>query len=379
MTRTLRSVTLLTLLLSAGCATTPAATAPATEQHSPPAPANETQDVVAAPEATMAPAVGSESGLEPADTSAFAGCAGPVEDGAPRTVDIAGRKATQRGSHLRFDAADADGALVLGVLGPINEDSPANLAALQRYLAFFAEQTVDAIVVTGDSGETSAGITRALEVLTSATVPVLVVSGNRECREDYFDGVAAAQRRSSAIVNLNVIRSVELGGVTVVSLPGYHDADFITCESGCRYTRANVDEVIRLARAAAGPVVLVSHGPPRGTTREAIDYAINGGNAGDPELNRAIEQGRIAFGLFSNIKEAGARATDLTGTTRVPPDRPVRSLFLNPGPADTESWEMNDGSRSRGYATVLEIKGGQARWKLFVAPQPGALQKRNAP
>lgn len=365
MTRPLRSVALLTLLLSAGCATTPAASAPATAPQDPPAPAPGAPDTVASP--ATAPTVSAESGLEPVDTSAFAGCAGPVEDGAPRPVEIAGRKATQRGSHLRFESAETDGALVLGVLGPINEDSPANLAALQRYLGFFAQHQADAIVVTGDSGETSAGITRALAVLASAKVPVLVVSGNRECREDYFDGVAAAQRRSSAVVNLNVIRSVELGGVTLVSLPGYHDADFITCESGCRYTRANVDEVIRLARAAPGPVVLVSHGPPRGTTREAIDFAINGGNAGDPEINRAIEQGRIAFGLFSNIKEAGARATDPTGATRILPGRPVRSLFLNPGPADTEAWEMNDGSRSRGFAAVLEIQDGQAQWRLFVA------------
>jgi CTP:molybdopterin cytidylyltransferase MocA len=60
------------------------------------------------------------------------------------------RAATLAGARLTFSEADADGKLVLGVLGPINEDSGENMLALKKYLAFFAAEKVDAIVVTGD-------------------------------------------------------------------------------------------------------------------------------------------------------------------------------------------------------------------------------------
>jgi hypothetical protein len=124
--------------------------------------------------------------------------------------------------------------------------------------------------------------------------------------------------------------------------------------------------------------MLISHGPPRGEGSQALDYAILGGNVGNPEINRAIEEGKIAFGAFSNIKEAGARATDLPGTTIIPPSTPAKSLFLNPGPADSMRWEMNDGTKSYGMAAVLTIEGGQASWKGYRVSQLTSEEKLQA-
>ena len=67
-------------------------------------------------------------------------------------------KAIRAGSHLTFTIKDADQKLTFGVLGPINEETGANLLALEKYVKFFKTQMADAIVVTGDSGEQPKGI-----------------------------------------------------------------------------------------------------------------------------------------------------------------------------------------------------------------------------
>jgi Icc-related predicted phosphoesterase len=305
-------------------------------------------------------------------------CAAPLEDAPPVAVQIGARAASLAGYKLSFKGTSPNGQIVFGVLGPINEDSSSNVLALKKYLKFFADQRADAILVTGDVGEVASGIAHVLKVLASSKVPVLVVAGNRECRGDFTEGVAQAQQEFKNVINLNLVREVQFAEATVVSLPGYHDPDYINCATGCRYYPSTVEEVVQLARSATSPVVLVSHGPPRGEGSQALDFAIAGGNVGDAEINRAIRDGRIPFGVFSNIKEAGGRATDLPGTTVVPANTPAPSFFVNPGPADSTAWEMNDGTKSVGMAAVVTIKAGQGSWKPFRvdARPPGKLGSR---
>ncbi|MDQ3263064.1 MAG: hypothetical protein M3Y59_05305 [Myxococcota bacterium] len=349
-----------------GCA------APSAQAPSPPVPTQAPPPGAPAPAAATAPA---ENG---APEGAFAGCAANIGEGLTRELTLAGRKATQTGARLRFTEPDLDGQLVIGVLGPINEDSGLNLLALRKYLAFFTEHQAEAVVVTGDSGETPSSMDRMLKELSAAGLPVLVASGNRECKEDFNQGVALAQTRFDGIVNLNAIRSVELGGMTFVSLPGYHDPNYITCETGCRYDDRTLADVITLAKEARTPVVLVSHGPPRGASSQSLDYATSAGNVGDPQVNKVITEGKIAFGLFSNIKEAGGRATAADLATQIPEGKSVKTLMLNPGAADTSRWEMNGGWASFGSAAVVTYSKGKASWKLFKAPKPTAEEKKAA-
>jgi len=330
--------------------------------------------ILVGPDAFGAPRPNSVASAGRADPQ----CAAPLKASAAKEVKIGQRIGMLAGHKLTFTDGNPDSRLSLGVLGPINEDSGRNLLALRKYLEFFSDEKVDAIVVTGDVGELSQGITRVLTVLGASKLPVLVVIGNRECRGEFNDGVAAAQREFSNIVNMNQVRAVEFPQATLISLPGYHDPNYINCASGCRYYKSTVDEVIQLAKASRAPVMLISHGPPRGEGSQALDYAILGGNVGDPEITRAIREGNIAFGAFSNIKEAGARATDLPGTTLIPPSTPAKTLFLNPGPADSMRWEMNDGNRSYGMAAVFTIEGKLASWKGFRAKQLTSEEKAQA-
>jgi Icc-related predicted phosphoesterase len=294
-------------------------------------------------------------------------CAAPIDLTPPVEVKVGNRVATQAGYKLTFADRDADAPLVLGVLGPV-DDASENLAAIKQYLRFFAHQKADAIVLTGDVGETAKGIARTLVAVAEAGLPLLVLVGNRECRADFTNGVLEAQRMASNVVNLNQVRAVEFPEATLVSLPGFHDPSYIGCATGCLYFKSTVDEVVRVAAEARNPVVLLAHGAPRGKGPQALDYASGGGNVGDAEINRAIKEANISFGIFSHVREAGARGTDSPeGGGMVREGHASRRLYLNPGPADTVEWEMNDGTRSLGMAAVFRLEGDQASFKVYRA------------
>ena len=232
-------------------------------------------------------------------------CAAPIDPGPTTDLKIGERAGKLSGAHLAFTDKDADGELTLGVVGPVNEDSGENMLALKRYVKFFQDEKVDAIVVTGDVGDIAAGITRVLKELASAKVPVLVLAGNQECRAEFTDGVTTAQKDASNIVNMNAVRVVEFPELTLVSLPGYHDANYVKCSTGCRYFQTTVDEVVREAKASKVPVALVAHGPPHGSGNQALDFAGAAGNVGDEAIAKAIGEGKISFAFASRMARSG--------------------------------------------------------------------------
>src|SRR4051812_35717796 len=117
------------------------------------------------------------------------GCAAHLTAAAPQEMKVGDRAATAAGYKLTFKDPAPGGKLVLGVLGPINEDSGQNLFVLKRYLQFFKEQGVQAVVASGDIGEVAASIERALSAVADSGVPVLAVAGNRECGGDFKKGI----------------------------------------------------------------------------------------------------------------------------------------------------------------------------------------------
>ena len=303
-------------------------------------------------------------------------CAAPIDPGPVAEVKFGERVAKQTGARMVFSDKDADGALTFGVLGPVNEDSGLNMMALKKYVKFFQDEKADAIIVTGDVGELASGIGRVLEELGATKLPVFVIIGNRECRAEYTDGLLAAKAKNPNIVNLNEVRVVEFPELTLVSLPGYHDPNYINCRTGCQYVKSTVAEVVHAAKQSKVPVALIAHGPPHGNGNQALDFAGAGGNVGDEAITKAIVEGNIAFGLFSNIKEAGGRATkDPDGTQLSKEGEPSKSLYLNPGPADTMGWDMNDSTKSVGMAATFTLKDGQGTFKMLRLKPPSAAEK----
>ena len=305
-------------------------------------------------------------------------CVGPIDTAVPTEVTIGGKKAELNGYKLTFKDKDADNTAVFGVIGNINEDSGENLVSLKKYVEFFKAEKVEAIIVSGDTGETSDSIQRALTPLAETGLPVFVIIGNRECRGDFNDAMAALQKTHPNLVNMNKVRYVDYDDADIVSLPGYHDKHYIHCDTGCQYFKQDVEALKGVAKAANDPVIFVAHGPPHGTGPMAIDQATGAGNVGDSNLNGLVTEGAIPFGVFSNIKEAGGRATDLTGANVVKEDTLADALYLNPGSADTVAWTMNDGTEARGMAAVLTVTGKQAKYKMFRAKALTEAEKKEA-
>ena len=62
-----------------------------------------------------------------------------------------------------------------------------------------------------------------------------------------------------------------------------------------------------------------------------------------------------------------------------PEGHPAREMhdtfFLNPGPADTMGWDMNDSTKSVGMAAVFTVKEGQGPYKMLRLKPPTAAEK----
>ncbi len=292
-------------------------------------------------------------------------CVGPMAEAPVETFEVGGKTYERKGSVLTQTTVDPDDELVIGQITDVKDHNPENQANIRAMLEWFKAEKVDIIAVTGDLGESPESIQAVLDDAAGSGVPVLAMVGNRECREHFVQGVAAAQKTHKNVINMNTIRVFNADDASLVSMPGYYNKQYIHCADGCEYVPADVAELPKITEKATSPVkVLVSHGPPLQTGDKAIDRIHEGANVGDPELAKVMKGGAYQFGLFGNIQEAGGYATDLAGATRVQPEQYVDALYLNPGPIDSVRWVMLDGTESVGMGGILHIKGKQAMYKI---------------
>ncbi len=284
------------------------------------------------------------------------------------TIEANGKKyQVVNGYRLKALNADAAKPLVLGVLTDIKNNIPKNLSNINSFIDTFKKEGVDAILLTGDVSEKYAALKSVLETIAKHGLLTFVIIGNREIKDDYVKAVTEVQAQYKNLVNLNRVRLADLGAVTLVSLPGYYDANYIHHPPACNYGEAQVAETQKLVAEVKNSALLVSHGPPRGAGKDAIDNAVEAGNVGDPRITKLIADANIPFGIFGNIHEAGGKAVGPDHKTVLEAGKPYNNLFLNPGPCDSDPWNMNDGSISRGMAGIMKIQGKQASYKILRA------------
>ncbi len=275
---------------------------------------------------------------------------------APVAFEVGGKK-FEITSNYRLKALDADAAkpLVIGVLTDIKNFIPANEKNLKEFYTTFKAKGVSVVVVAGDSSEKYDMMKPLFEMLAKQNLLTLVIMGNRDTRADFDKAMTEVGAQFKNLVNMNRIRFADLGVASVVSLAGYYDPNYIHNKPGCAYKQPQLDLVGKLAADAKNPVVLLSHGPPRGDGKDALDLAVEAGNVGDPKMAEMITKAKIPFGIFGNIHEAGGKAVAGDFKTLVKQGAKAGQLFLNPGPADSDPWNMNDGSISVGMAAVMTI------------------------
>ncbi len=291
-------------------------------------------------------------------------CVGRVGTGTPETLTVGPSTWELNGSTLKMTSAVKGGALIVGAITDIKEDTEENKANLKDLVAWFIKEKVDLVVVAGDTGETQAQIEAALDILAGVKVPVFNIIGNREGKNDYQKAMVALRAKHGNIFDLNAIRRVDTPVADLVSLPGYFNPAYIHNQDGCQFFAADVAATGEIIKGADSPVVLVSHGGPLQEGPLALDRTAEGANVGSPEVAKLMAEQKVPFGIFGNIHEAGGRGVDLKGATVLEQDIPHEALYLNPGPADSVRWVMNDGSISEGMGAILVIKDGKAAYRL---------------
>ncbi|MFM2152266.1 MAG: hypothetical protein RL199_701, partial [Pseudomonadota bacterium] len=302
-------------------------------------------------------------------------CVGdPAErQAAPTTYDHAGFHYVidgGKGLVRRTKPRKVPGEVRLGVLSSIRDFEKETKANLDDFLAKFRAADVDAVLVNGDVAINEHEIEPILRYVAKLDVPVLAVIGNAENRSAFNRAAALAHQDAPNVLNTDLVRTLDLDGWDAVSLPGYYDPKYTHQSGYCMYSRDDVRALGKLAKELEGPVVLLSHGPPRQTGPEALDFVSpKVGNVGDETLALVLKKNPIPFGAFGHIGEAGGRATDLAGTTEIPPGQLSDTLYVNPGWANSLPWRMNRGPTNYGRAAILTIVGKQAKWEGFVSPQ----------
>ena len=286
-------------------------------------------------------------------------CVGPISAGTPEKVTIGDQTWELNGSTMTLKSELKNKELVIGAVTDIKEDTDENKANLKKLVEFFKKNKARLIVVAGDTGQNQKELEGALEVLASAKIPVFNIVGNREGKTEYRNAMVGLRAKYGNVFDLNVIRKVATPVVDIVSMPGYFNASYLHNDDGCIYYPADLEALSGLVKSCKEPVLLVSHGGPKQEGPEALDRTAEGENRGDPGLAKVMAENKVPFGIFGNFHEAGGRATDLSGTTKLEENKAVDSLYINPGPADAVKWMMNDGSESEGMGAILTLKDGK--------------------
>ena len=301
-----------------------------------------------------------------AEALKFEVCYGSFDKAAAKTIQINGKPYILEGSTLK-PPADADSQAVIGIISDLKASSKNNLKAMKEYLDFFKSQGVELILVLGDTAEMRKDYITLLTPLLDSGLPVGVITGNRDPLSSYAQAVADLSAKYPNFINMNQVRVIDSEDYDIVSLPGYHDIRYVHHKNNsCVYGEKEIAELgKKIGEMEGKSVVLISHGPPKGEGKGALDYAFSGGNVGDPKLAKLIADKNIHFGLFGNIHEAGGKGVGKDLTTKVPEDTMVENLYINVGPGDTDPWNMNDDSVSYGMATVMKIDGKKASYKIY--------------
>lgn len=293
-------------------------------------------------------------------------CPGPFDSLAkPRTVTLNGKAYTHTGHQLTVKKKDADKRVVIGVMSAMKDVSENTQKNVADSLSWFRENGVEWVVVNGDIAVEELDLEDALELLGASGFPILLTLGNSESRSSFARAYAARSDKYPNLVNGTWVRQVIADDAEFWTLPGYYSKSFVYQGAGCRYKGTDVDAMsAELSPSGDSPIVLVSHGPPRGVGKKSIDVISDRTNVGDEAMGKFIDRLKIKYGIFGHILESGGRAVRGDMKTPIPEKKSSPTLFVNAGSVSGDPWGMNDGSTSYGMAMIITIEDGAATYQV---------------
>ena len=289
-------------------------------------------------------------------------CVGPFADlSKPVELSIGKNRYRLTGSRMVQLSREADSAEVkLGVLSAIKDFSSETRGNLHYFLDWFEREGVETLILNGDLAMNEDDLDDLLAWLGDRGLPTFVLSGNSESAGSFARATRRAHERYPNIINLGWVRQIVGPGYELISLPGYHDRRFMHVGSACGYKQADIDDTVFSIGPAQATRILVSHGPPQGRGKQALDLTAEGEHVGDPALNRLIERLDISFGIHGHILEAGGRAVAADQRQGIREGRYSPSLFINAGSANGLPWRLLDNSVSTGMAAIFSVRDNTA-------------------
>ncbi len=210
-----------------------------------------------------------------------------------------------------------DGAIKIGVVSDI-EGAIENANASANELK---SQNLDAVIIVGDcyenekirrnpvypeSTDNLQEMIKSVESYAKLGVPVFVIAGNHEVQSVYNKAVKKLQESYSNLFNINK-KSVDLKGVNIVGMGGYHDQRFTTKNgfllNNSDYNRAERD--LNKFQAQKELNIFVTHGPPK--SKNLIDYVNGAGHVGDRNIQEIMDSPKLEkiINIHGHIHEGG--------------------------------------------------------------------------
>ncbi len=283
----------------------------------------------------------------------------------PRTLQFGDKSYKHTGYKLEIQSPDADDRIVLGVLSAIKDASPETLANLKRAFAAFKKAGVEWVVVNGDLSLEEEGLEGVFDALGASGLPTVVLIGNAESKGSFGRVFLEKEKTFPNLVNGGWVRQIVLDDAELWTMPGYYDRKFVRQGAGCVYGKADVDALGRLKPTGKGPVVLVSHGPPRSVGNGGIDWMKTANNVGDPALQAFIVDKGIRFGIFGHILESGGAVMGADMRSKIEAKTEMTDLFVNAGSASASAETLNDGRVVHGMAMIITMAAGKAQYELL--------------
>ncbi len=299
-------------------------------------------------------------------------CPGPIDTLAtPRVLTLGGKTYKHSGYRLDVETPDGDKKVVIGVVSAVKDVSPGTRHNLAAALAWFKAEGVEWLVANGDLALEEFDLEEVIELLAAPGLPTLVIPGNSESTGSFARALKDRADKHPHVVNGILVRQIVADDVELWTVPGYHDRRFVHQDAGCLYKEEDIAALAALTPAGDRPLMLVSHGPPRGKGKNAIDWIFDKQNVGDPMLSDLIKKKKISFGLFGHILEAGGIGVGGDFATRTGAGKLTPALYVNAGTLSGDPWQMNDGSTGTGMALVVTLDHGKAKYAVqrFTPPE----------
>ncbi len=183
-----------------------------------------------------------------------------------------------------------------------------------------ANHDLDLIIVAGDCYENEKirsnpqypnSTNNTLEMILGITpfiefkIPILIIPGNHEDKYTFNKAIGELKNINNKTPDISG-QAIDLKGVNIVGLGGYHDERFIP-EDGFLITKEDYDLALKQLQQLQSqhePTIFVTHGPPK--SDGTIDLVPNIGNVGDEELAKILDSGlENIINVHGHIHESG--------------------------------------------------------------------------